>query len=69
MGCLGLLCLIALVPVGGAFLKWSVHITHTWFPFVPEIPYGTACLSVFATLLGAVVLGLIAMVGWGLISD
>lgn len=56
----GLLCVIAFIPVGGAFLKWSVHITHTWFPLVPEIPYGTACLATFAGASSAVVLGLIA---------
>lgn len=56
----GLLCAVGFVPAGGVCLKWSVHITHTWFPLVPEIPYATACLATFAGGVSAVVMGAIA---------
>lgn len=58
---IGLVCLVGFVPVGGAFMKWSVHITHTWFPLVPEIPYGTACLATFAGAVGVVAMSIIAI--------
>lgn len=57
---IGLLCFVVSIPVGGVFMKWSVHITHTWFPLVPEIPYGTACLATFVAMVGATVMGFLA---------
>lgn len=54
------------VLVGGFFMKWSVHVTHMWWSLVPEIPYGTACLAVFVTSLGALVLFLISAALWSL---
>lgn len=56
----GWLCAVLFIPAGGALMKWAVHVTHTWLPLVPEIPYGTACLSSFVSLVGALVLGRIA---------
>lgn len=57
-----------IVMIGGGFYKWSMHVTHTWFPLVPEIPYGTACLSTFVGSLGVIVIGLLSAMVWSLLD-